>query len=45
MDELEKAKPYYGNEFKILKKLFWRRGERGEGGGEEHQNFMEHFLF
>jgi len=39
MDELERAKPYYGNEFKILKKLFW-----GEGG-EEHQNFMEHFLF
>jgi len=32
MDELERAKPYYGNEFKVLKKLFWGRG--GRRGGE-----------
>jgi hypothetical protein len=31
MDELERAKPYYGNEFKVLKKNCF--GEEGGGGG------------
>jgi hypothetical protein len=41
MDELERAKPYYGNEFKVLKKNCF--GE--EGGGRAPELHGKHFLF